>query len=65
MFLISLEADAVLQLSPRRPLIHMLVLVPERTKTTMGTVNVPKSLLSTKKIPYPPTNHLALTFILE
>lgn len=28
----------VLQLSPRRPLIHMLGLVPERTtKTTMGT----------------------------
>lgn len=43
----------VLQLSPRRPLIHMLGLVPERTtKTTMGTtVSVPKSLLSTKKNP--------------
>lgn len=27
----------------------MLGLVPERTKTTMGTVHVPKSLLSTKK----------------
>lgn len=29
----------------------MLGSVPERTKTTVGTVSVPKSLLSTKKNP--------------